>query len=1358
MNTSLISEKGGMGKTLPVGIGMVVILLLLLALGWWVGGLRAASREAEMREALIWQVADIVRTINPELARNLTFTAADKGTPAYEVIRGQMDVAGKRIQSRGIYSMSLRAGKLFFGPENYPVDDPLASPSGTEYQHPPKEYQAVFNDRLPVVIGPYTDEYGTFVSAVAPLVDPQNGKIIMAVALDVLATDWNLRVNAGRRVPLLAALGMFILILTGVGVVLWRTPKEAVADLKLKGWIVGPVALVLLASMVCFGVYQGQLARDVSRRDMRHILGQANNLWNRLIVNEAEMIRSQLDVVSRDPALMEAWQSRDVERLSRLSKPVYEAMKARFNTACYNFITTNRVCLLRADQPEVQGGSVIDRATLQTAIRTGVDAWGVEAGPSTLFMLSIVRPWVRDGKIVGYLEIGIDGHHLAKDLAEDLGDEVVPLPLNRMADLVGLRMGGNTDSSDDLFRVSRGNKVLDAGVIHLHDHFGREIVGLHVMHDVTAVALVQSNTLLLHMVMAGLLISGILAVLWFVTGRAEHQLARAFIAVREGEESFRHQFYDNTAMMMLIEPEGGQILDANDAAVNFYGYSREKLLSMQVGEINTLTPAELQQAMNSVLPEHGKRFEFVHRLNDGSTRNVEVSSSRIQFGGRNILHSIIHDISERRKAEKELEQANERLALATSAGGVGIWDWDVSSNVLTWDDQMFRLYGLVRTKFSAVYEAWRAGVHPEDRERGDREIQMAISGEKDFDTEFRVIWPDGSVHNIHALATVMRDARGAPVRMIGTNWDITSLKRSEEALQQQSRLRQLIIDIASTYINLPLESVESAIHVSLADLAAFVKADRAYIFIYDFQRQICRNTHEWCATGIEPQIEKLQEVPLAIMPDWIKAHRAGAPVYIPDVFALPDSAERKSLEEQAIKSLLAVPLINAGECIGFVGFDSVREYHAYSDTEQRLLAVFAQMLVNVRLRQRMESELRTAMARAEKASAAKGEFLANMSHEIRTPMNGVIGMTGLLLDTELSRDQRFFAETALSSAESLLALLNDIFDFSKIEAGKLDLEMLDFDMGSLLDDFAAPMALRAREKGVVFSCDAAPGVPFALSGDPGRLRQVLVNLAGNAIKFTQQGEVAVRVSLISEADDKVVLRFSIRDTGIGIAEDKLNLLFQKFAQEDSSTTRKYGGSGLGLVIAKQLTGLIGGEIGVESEKGRGSEFWFTARFSRQTKPGQAPQSLGLKGQAVPLASVNPGHLPVQFPAARILLAEDNLINRQVALGMMKKMGLHVVAVVNGAEVLSALETTPSDLVLMDVQMPVMDGLEATRQIRNPKSSVLNHHIPVIAMTAHAMQGDRERCLSMGMDDFIPKPISLQVLEKVMSKWLSKKKV
>ncbi len=729
-------------------------------------------------------------------------------------------------------------------------------------------------------------------------------------------------------------------------------------------------------------------------------------------------------------------------------------------------------------------------------------------------------------------------------------------------------------------------------------------------------------------------------------------------------------------------------------------------------------------------------------------------------------------------------------------------------------------------------------------------ITESVASVEPFTLEYRVHHADGTTMWIEDRGRPERDAAGAVTWIDGVLFDVTERKKDELALvEQRARLIAL------------MEAIPDHIYFKDAD-SRFMMISRALARSFGLHDQDL-------AVGKSDADFFDEEHARAALDDEREIMRSGLPmVGLEERETWPDGRETWA-------STTKLPRTDAdGNVVGTFGISrdittGKRAAAELADANRRLEAAIGEA---------MDKTLQ-----AELANSAKGEFLANMSHEIRTPMNGVIGMIGLLLDTELDEDQRHYAEAVRASGESLLELLNDILDFSKIEAGGVELENLDFDLRVLLDDFASMPAVRAHAKGLEFICAVAPDVPAYLSGDPGRLRQVLLNLAGNALKFTHHGEISVRAALVEESGADATVRFSVRDTGIGIPAGLHEHLFQKFTQADASTTRRYGGTGLGLAISKRLVELMGGEIGLVSEEGRGSEFSFTVRLAKQAQPDVSPASaneirgthvlvvddnatnrevlsaqlrawgarpeeandgptalvmlararddgdpfaaaildmqmpdmdgadvaraikadktlrptrlvlmtsLGQRGDARQMEQlgfaaylVKPARQSDLFDslstvlarpamshvrqrivtrhalremrrgAVRILLAEDNVTNQQVALGILRKLGLHADTAADGSEAIAALGTHPYDLVLMDVQMPEMDGLEATRRIRDPGSAVLRHDVPIIAMTARAMQGDRERCLDAGMDDYVTKPISPQALAEAIDRWL-----
>ena len=765
--------------------------------------------------------------------------------------------------------------------------------------------------------------------------------------------------------------------------------------------------------------------------------------------------------------------------------------------------------------------------------------------------------------------------------------------------------------------------------------------------------------------------------------------------LRESEERFRDVFENAPSGIYVAGPDG-RIAQANAAMCRMLGYSREELAAKTWLELTH--PEDVEAAVERLKRmrwEPGECIEAEKRCThrSGAVVWVRFKLSLIRGGADGQVYSVVHmeDITEGKRAEEALRSSEDRrrmLARALESAGECISITDTEDRLLYVNQAFLRTYGY------------------EERELIGRHIGMVRSARTPTEAQHEVLpatlagaWEgelwnrakDGREFPISLATSAVFDEQGKRIALVGIARDISERKQAEQALRNsQEKFRQLAENMRAVVWMVPLAAGETPY------------VNPAYERIWGRScESIRQNPMSWMDAVHPDDLEQARQR--------FAAELEGKPGEAEFRIRTPGGQEKWIWDR-------AFPIRDeAGKLVRIVGISE--------DVTERKLR---------------QAELIRSREAAEAANLAKSRFLANMSHEIRTPMNGVLGMIQLLLESDLNSEQQRYADVAQTSGWALLSLIDDILDLSKIEARKMSLEKLAFRPRRIIEEVVQLLRVQADAKGLAFDWRVSPEVPSLLAGDAKRLRQVLTNLCSNAIKFTERGGVTLDAVLDGVSGGAATVRFTIADTGIGIRPGQMAALFSPFVQADASTTRKYGGTGLGLAICKQLVEMMGGKIGVTSREGDGSTFWFTAVFDLSAEP--VPRRLPPAAER----DVCPG-----ASGARVLVVEDNAVNRDVALAQLRKLGYLASAVSDGAEAVDAVRGGGYCLVLMDCDMPVMDGFEATRRIRG----LAGPGIPIVALTADAMPADRDRCLSGGMNDYLAKPVSLDRLAEVLARWL-----
>jgi len=792
---------------------------------------------------------------------------------------------------------------------------------------------------------------------------------------------------------------------------------------------------------------------------------------------------------------------------------------------------------------------------------------------------------------------------------------------------------------------------------------------------------------------------------------------------RRAEEALLRQqtelrvLFDLMPAMICVKDTQNGILRVNQRLAEYAGKSVDEIEGKSYLEIFPHEAANFDGHDLEVIHSGAPKLGVVEAVHGPEGQEYWVQTDKVpvrdQEGPVVGIVVMVQDITERKKSQAALWDVAQRLQLATEVTGTGVWDWDLRTNRIVWDKQMFALYGIEQGE--VTYDTWAGAVLPEDLAEQAAILKETARTGGGSERQFRIRrLNDGAVRTIYSSEVAVKADTGKPLRVVGVNRDITEQLRVEQELEE-AKLAVALRESTERYSFLA-DTVPQIIWTARPD-GCLEHFNKGWL---DYTGLSLAQSIDW---GWDSVVHPDDLQP--IIERWTRAFNTGE--------NFESEFRLKRASDGAFRWHLGRALPrrdDRDEIVQWVG--AVTDIDESKRSKEALQEANDQLGLRVLER---TSELRAAKEAAESANRAKSEFLANMSHEIRTPMNGIIGMTDLALETAIGSEQREYLGMLKTSGKVLLGLVNDILDFSKIEAGKLELEVIQFDLRECVSAALIPLTLRAQKKGLELRTIIADDVEQLLIGDSMRLRQILLNFADNALKFTEHGSVVVQVDAEAQLDGEQCLHFSIKDTGIGIPPEKQELIFEAFAQVDGSTTRTYGGTGLGLAIASQLIEKMRGKIWMVSTLGVGTTFHFTVWF-RVAKT--FPQTSVIVPNANATASL------------RILLAEDNVVNRAFATGILARRGHSLVQAANGREALASTRAERFDLILMDVQMPEMDGFEATRLIRTEEP--VGRRTPIVAMTAHAMIGDRERCLAAGMDGYLSKPLDktalLAIIEQV----------
>ncbi len=816
---------------------------------------------------------------------------------------------------------------------------------------------------------------------------------------------------------------------------------------------------------------------------------------------------------------------------------------------------------------------------------------------------------------------------------------------------------------------------------------------------------------------------------------------------KENEADFK-AFFDTIDDIIVVGTPDGRVLYSNKAATEKLGFTQDELSGMHILDVHAKEHREEAEKIFTEMFKGERNYcPLPLKKKDGTNLPVETRAWFGKWGGKDCIYGISKDLSKQQAALEKFQKIfdnNPTLMVLSSVEDERIKDVNIAfSEVLGYSKS--EVIGKTSEELGLF-------VQPEKKTEAARKL---LDEGRIKAVELEVRKKDGGAINGLFSGEIIHNQTEKSFLTVMV--DITNAKKAEKLLElNEKMLSAIAISTKELLVN---NNYYESIAKSLILLGEAIGVDRVYLWENRFDEEleefVTDQKMEWNSGYSEPQIDnpELQGIPFKEIELFVKPLSKGE-AFAGNIREFGDCRTKDILEMQNILSILVLPIFNGSEFWGFVGFDECKFEKTWTEVEISLLSSFANSVSKAIERKSMEDELGQAKHAAEKANNIKNRFIANMSHEIRTPMNGILGFLQLIERTCTSDEQKSYVDSIKASSNILLSIVNDILDISKIEAGKLGFEMNDFSIRDIIGETVSLFNEAASKNGINIGVHIEAEIPKLVNGDMLRFKQVIMNLLSNAIKFTERGEVLIEGVLKSQTQQSVEIQFVVKDTGIGIQSDKIGELFTPFTQVYSSSVGKYGGTGLGLYICKNLIEMMNGNIWVKSVEGEGSSFYFTVILSKhncEEKDTTFARDNNYNEEMRCLQNNEfMGREKDPDEHNRILLVEDNESNRRLFVKMLENKGLTCDVAENGEQAIKACTDNDYDIIFMDCQMPIIDGYEATKQIRTNEAG--EKHSVIIAMTASAMKGDKEKCIAIGMDEYVSKPIDFRIIEKLLEKY------